>query len=55
MVIIFIQDIVFFGENLPDNFYRLHEIDLLSADLVLVMGTSLEVCKIIKIKRFSYD
>ena len=50
----FYQDIVYFGENLPDNFYRLHEIDLISADLVLVMGTSLEVFKIIKIKLFMF-
>ncbi|CAL8080674.1 unnamed protein product [Calicophoron daubneyi] len=35
-------DIVFFGENLPARFWK-YKIDLLQTDLVLVMGTSLEV------------
>ncbi|XP_064601774.1 NAD-dependent protein deacetylase sirtuin-3-like [Liolophura sinensis] len=35
-------DIVFFGEDLPRRFY-LYLKDMLQADLVLVMGTSLEV------------
>jgi len=35
-------DIVFFGEDLPMKFYRYMK-DMLQADLVLVMGTSLEV------------
>lgn len=36
-------DIVFFGEDLPGKFYRYMK-DMLQTDLVLVMGTSLEVC-----------
>lgn len=36
-------DIVFFGENLPDKFYRLPEGDFGECDLLIVMGTSLEV------------
>ncbi|KAK6191844.1 hypothetical protein SNE40_003433 [Patella caerulea] len=35
-------DIVFFGEDLPRKFYY-HLRDMLQADMVLVMGTSLEV------------
>ncbi|BEI84470.1 hypothetical protein CcaverHIS002_0410740 [Cutaneotrichosporon cavernicola] len=35
-------DIVFFGEGLPDNFFELMP-ELRHADLVLVMGTSLQV------------
>ncbi|KAF7233803.1 hypothetical protein EG68_11041 [Paragonimus skrjabini miyazakii] len=35
-------DIVFFGENLPDSFWK-YKTDVLNADLVFVMGTSLEV------------
>lgn len=37
-------DIVFFGEDLPMRFYRYMK-DMLQTDLVLVMGTSLEVAK----------
>ena len=35
-------DIVFFGENLPESFHR-HYQDAAEADLLIVMGTSLEV------------
>jgi NAD-dependent deacetylase sirtuin 3 len=35
-------DIVFFGEDLPQRFY-LYLRDMLQTDLVIVMGTSLEV------------
>ena len=35
-------DIVFFGEDLPRQFYSYMK-DMLQTDLVLVMGTSLEV------------
>ncbi|KAA0188476.1 hypothetical protein HAZT_HAZT010752 [Hyalella azteca] len=35
-------DIVFFGENLPEAFWRFEE-DLHAIDLLLIMGTSLEV------------
>ena len=35
-------DIVFFGEDLPRKFYSYMK-DMLQTDLVLVMGTSLEV------------
>ena len=37
-------DIVFFGEILPRRFYELHQLDLPACDLLVVMGTSLEVC-----------
>lgn len=36
-------DIVFYGEDLPDTFYRLKDRDFQVADCVIVMGTSLEV------------
>uniref|UniRef100_A0AC34QC30 NAD-dependent protein deacetylase n=1 Tax=Panagrolaimus sp. JU765 TaxID=591449 RepID=A0AC34QC30_9BILA len=36
-------DIVFFGENLPERFYDLHLQDLGDADLLFIMGTSLQV------------
>jgi NAD-dependent deacetylase sirtuin 2 len=36
-------DIVFFGENLPLGFFQKREVDLPSADLLLVLGTSLKV------------
>ncbi|GAB1609706.1 NAD-dependent protein deacetylase sirtuin-3-like isoform X1 [Argonauta hians] len=35
-------DIVFFGEDLPQSFYQ-YQKDMSKADLVLIMGTSLEV------------
>lgn len=35
--------IVFFGEELPERFARLHRTDLPSCDLLIVMGTSLVV------------
>lgn len=42
-------DIVFFGEQLPDKFYRLLKKDLPQADLLLVMGTSLNVAPVSQI------
>ncbi len=36
-------DIVFFGEPLPSRFFELRELDLASADLLIVCGTSLSV------------
>ncbi|KAL3931065.1 MAG: hypothetical protein SGBAC_011483 [Bacillariaceae sp.] len=39
-------DIVFFGENLPDRFQQLLRIDVQEADLLLVMGTSLQVAPV---------
>ncbi|KAL9899185.1 sirtuin 2 isoform 1-T1 [Glossina fuscipes fuscipes] len=36
-------DIVFFGENLPDKFYTLPGKDFNKCDLLIIMGTSLEV------------
>ncbi len=37
-------DITFFGENLPEEFAKLHDKDMKDADAVIVMGTSLQVC-----------
>jgi hypothetical protein len=37
---------VFFGESLPDRFHRLLQEDLPKADLLLVMGTSLQVAPV---------
>ncbi|KAL3921770.1 MAG: hypothetical protein SGILL_002571 [Bacillariaceae sp.] len=39
-------DIVFFGESLPDRFHHLLQKDLPKADLLLVMGTSLQVAPV---------
>mmetsp|Transcript_17616 Transcript_17616/g.32603 ORF Transcript_17616/g.32603 Transcript_17616/m.32603 type:complete len:350 (+) Transcript_17616:31-1080(+) len=39
-------DIVFFGESLPDRFHRLLQQDIPKADLLLVMGTSLQVAPV---------
>jgi len=36
-------DIVFFGEDLPQRFYSLRLPDFSHCDLLIVMGTSLEV------------
>lgn len=36
-------DVVFFGENLPDSFFRGSRIDPRSAELLIIMGTSLTV------------
>lgn len=36
-------DIVFFGESLPERFL-LHVVDFPMADLLLILGTSLQVC-----------
>ena len=37
-------DVVFFGEALPQRFL-LHVLDFPMADLLLILGTSLEVCQ----------
>jgi NAD-dependent SIR2 family protein deacetylase len=39
-------DVVFFGEGLPNRFHRLLKQDLPKADLLLVMGTSLQVAPV---------
>jgi NAD-dependent SIR2 family protein deacetylase len=39
-------DIVFFGENLPDRFHSLWRGDTKSADLCLILGTSLQVAPV---------
>ena len=39
-------DITFFGENLPPRFHELHEDDADAADLLIVMGTSLQVAPV---------
>ena len=36
-------DIVFFGENLPARFYALMKDDIRKADLMIILGTSLQV------------
>ena len=36
-------DITFFGEALPSRFAKLHKMDLKGCDLLIVMGTSLQV------------
>lgn len=36
-------DIVFFGEQLPQRFFRLHQSDFKMCDLLIVIGTSLNV------------
>lgn len=36
-------DIVFFGEDLPARFYSLRFQDFSKCDLLIIMGTSLEV------------
>lgn len=36
-------DIVFFGENLPERFYSLPPKDFEKCDLLIIMGTSLEI------------
>ena len=40
------QDIVFFGENLPDRFHSCLGADKKKADLILVLGTSLQVAPV---------
>lgn len=42
-------DIVFFGEQLPDKFYSMLKKDVPKADLLLVMGTSLNVAPVSQI------
>eukprot|EP00980_Cylindrotheca_fusiformis_P017648 scaffold5529_cov117-Cylindrotheca_fusiformis.AAC.25 len=39
-------DIVFFGESLPDRFHRLLSQDMKETDLLLIMGTSLQVAPV---------
>ncbi|CAJ1937710.1 unnamed protein product [Cylindrotheca closterium] len=39
-------DIVFFGESLPDRFHQMLRTDVEEADLLLVMGTSLQVAPV---------
>nr|XP_037275123.1 NAD-dependent protein deacetylase sirtuin-2-like [Rhipicephalus microplus] len=41
--ILFRADIVFFGERLPDRFFDLSEEDFARCDLLLIVGTSLQV------------
>lgn len=36
-------DVVFFGEDLPQKYF-LHTKDFPKADLLIIMGTSLQVC-----------
>ncbi len=36
-------DIVFFGESFPERFYALLKKDIRKADLMLILGTSLQV------------
>ena len=39
-------DIVFFGEQLPDRFYKLLQDDVAKADCMLILGTSLQVAPV---------
>ena len=39
-------DIVFFGEQLPDRFYKLLQDDVAQADCMLILGTSLQVAPV---------
>ncbi|KAH7646466.1 nad-dependent protein deacetylase sirtuin-2-like protein [Dermatophagoides farinae] len=36
-------DIIFYGEVLPERFYRLYQRDFINCDLLIIMGTSLTV------------
>ena len=40
-------DIVFFGEDLPQRFHSLQLPDFTKCDLLIIMGTSLEVCMVV--------
>ena len=43
-------DITFFGEDLPDTFFtRFNDLDSTTADLILVIGTSMQVAPVAKI------
>ena len=43
-------DITFFGEDLPNDFFtRFNDLDSVSADLILVIGTSMQVAPVAKI------
>ena len=44
-------NVVFFGEDLPENYFQ-HTTDFPKADLLMIMGTSLQV-GILKFKCFS--
>lgn len=48
-------DIVFFGENLPRRVRDNLETDALRADLVLVLGTSLQVSPVARIPQYFHD
>ncbi|CDF39244.1 unnamed protein product [Chondrus crispus] len=48
-------DIVFFGENLPKRVRDNLETDALRADLVLVLGTSLQVSPVARIPQYFHD
>ena len=41
--LLYVPDIVFFGEQLPDRFFQLRYNDFQSCDLLIIMGTSLKV------------
>lgn len=45
-------DIVFFGEDLPPRFHKLLPYDVASADLCLVLGTSLQVAPVSQIPQW---
>lgn len=47
-------DIVFFGEDLPDRFHKLLKKDVKEADLLIVMGTSLQVMPVSLIPEMVY-
>ena len=38
-------DIVFFGEQLPERFFSLAQSDFSACDLLIILGTSLKVCR----------
>ena len=48
-------DIVFFGEDLPQRFHTLQLPDFAKCDLLIVMGTSLEVSSYIAFCMSSID
>lgn len=45
-------DIIFFGEALPDSFHKTIEVDILSTDLLLCIGSSLTVAPVSMIVKF---
>ena len=46
-------DITFFGEALPSRFAKLHKMDLKGCDLLIVMGTSLQVAAAAALERIN--